>query len=347
MRVPSPGRRLPGSLTRKAIRFVVLAAAAALAAGCESEQSTLDPASTPARLIEELWWWMLAGACVIFVGAVSLLGLAWVRRRRSGLPFFGEREQLATGAVVAFGIVIPVLTLAGLFTAANIEVMKETDAPPVASTAMTIEVVGRQWWWDVRYPGSEAITANEIHIPAQTRVNLVVRTADVIHSFWIPRLNRKIDMIPGKTNRILLYADEPGRYRGQCGEFCGLQHAHMAMEVVAEPKGEFDAWLRNAASPAPEPTGGDASRGRDVFLSQACASCHTIRGTGANGKVGPDLTHFGSRQTIAALTIPNTPAELAQWISDPQAVKPGAKMPGLNLSDEDVGALVAYLEGLR
>ena len=212
---------------------------------------------------------------------------------------------------------------------------------------MTVEVVGRQWFWEFRYPGTDAVTANELHIPTRTRVNVVVHTADVIHSFWVPRLNRKIDTIPGKTNRILLYADRPGSYRGQCAEFCGLQHAHMAFRVYAEPRAQFDRWLQNEASPASEPTRAEAARGRDAFMSEACASCHAIRGTEAQGEVGPDLTHVGSRQTLAALTIPNTPAGLTTWIANPQAVKPGNKMPGLRLSADEAKAIVTYLEGLR
>jgi cytochrome c oxidase subunit 2 len=327
---------------------VFVAALALTAAGCGAgDQSTLDPASRPARLIRDLWWWMQGVAWVVFGGAVALLLIAWFRRRRAGLPIFGEREPLVTGLVVVFGIVIPILTLAGLFTVANVKLIGETNAPAAGSTAMTVQVVGHQWFWEVRYPGTDAVTANEIHIPVGTRVNLVATTADVIHSFWVPRLNRKIDMIPGRTNRILLEADEPGRYRGQCAEFCGLQHAHMGLVVVAPPRGAYESWLRNMESPAPEPADGEASRGRDVFLKEACAQCHTIRGTSAQGRIGPDLTHLASRETLAALTIPNTRSELADWIRDPQHAKPGNRMPGLRLSDDDVDALVAYLESLR
>jgi cytochrome c oxidase subunit 2 len=191
------------------------------------------------------------------------------------------------------------------------------------------------------------VTANELHIPVGTRVNLVVTTADVIHSFWVPELNRKIDMIPGHSNRVLLEADRPGRYRGQCAEFCGLQHAHMAMYVFADPPARFRAWLRHQAAPAAPPAAPLARRGEQVFLAQACASCHQIRGTAARGQIGPDLTHVGERTTLAALTIPNTHGDLAEWIRDPQHVKPGNRMPGLALSDADLRAVVAYVGGLK
>ena len=317
-----------------------------LVTACGSEQSTLRPESHQARLIERLWWWMMGGAWIVFAGAILFLALAYVRRRSSGLPLFGEREALATALVVTFGIVVPVLTLAALFATSNIFVLNAVSAPRPASTAMTVEVVGHQWWWEVRYPGTTAVTANEMHIPTRTRINLVVRTADVIHSFWIPELNRKIDLIPGKENRILLYAEKPGRYRGQCSEFCGIQHAHMGMYVFAEPPDQFRAWLANEAATAPQPRTEPERRGQQVFLSNACADCHTIRGTDAQGTVGPDLTHVAERTTLAGLTIPNSPPYLGGWILDPQHVKPGNKMPGLELSGPDFRALLSYLDSL-
>jgi cytochrome c oxidase subunit 2 len=211
---------------------------------------------------------------------------------------------------------------------------------------MRIDVTGHQWWWEVRYPGTDAVTANELHIPTGTSIDLVVHTADVIHSFWVPRLNRKIDTIPGQDNHILLYADKPGRYRGQCAEYCGLQHAHMAMYVFAQPPAEFRAWLAKEAAPAPAPLSALGQRGEDVFLSNACADCHTIRGTPAQGEIGPDLTHLAERTTLAALTVPNRSADLLSWIRDPQHFKPGTKMPGLDLSDADFDALAQYLREL-
>ncbi len=316
--------------------------------GCGSgDQSALNPAGDPARRIATLWWWMLGGATVIFAGAVSLLVLGWVRRRRAGFPFVGKRETLGVGLVVAFGIVIPIVTLVVLFVASDIIVISKTEAPARASTAMTVVVIGHQWFWEVRYPGSNAVTANEIHIPVRTRVNLVLRTADVIHSLWVPRLNRKADLIPGQTNRILLDADKPGIYRGQCAEFCGVQHAHMGLEVFVDTPERFRSWLAAEAHPRIAPTTPKERRGEDVFLSQACSSCHTIRGTSADGTVGPDLTHLASRTTLAGLTIPNQTGYLAEWVADPQHVKPGNRMPAVPLADDQFQDLLAYLQSLR
>jgi cytochrome c oxidase subunit 2 len=218
--------------------------------------------------------------------------------------------------------------------------MRSTAAPAVGSGAMTIHVTGHDWWWEVRYDGTLVVTANEIHIPTRTRVTVVGATADVIHSFWVPELSKKIDLVPGYTNRVLLDANRPGRYRGQCAEFCGLQHAHMAVLVVAEPMADFRRWLAANARPA-------STRPPAVFARGGCADCHQIRGTDAHGEVGPDLTHVASRLTLAANTIPNTPEYLAAWIRDPQHFKPGNRMPDLQLSDADWRALASYLRTLR
>jgi cytochrome c oxidase subunit 2 len=324
-----------------------LAGALAIA-GCGSGQSTLDPQSKPAREIADLWWWMLAAAVFVLAGALALLALAWLRRREPGLPVLGRLgERGFNGLVVLFGMCVPLLALVVVFVVANFSVASVTDAPDPASTAMTIVVTGNQWFWDVRYPGSGAVTANEIHIPTRTRVNTVLRSDDVIHSFWMPQLNRKADMIPGHPNRILLYAEHAGVYRGQCAEFCGMQHANMAMTVVAQPPARFRAWLANMAQPRRVPTTPDASRGEQVFLSERCSSCHTIRGTSAHGTIGPDLTHVATRARLAAQTIANTERGLTRWVSNPQKVKPGTKMPAVDLSAAELRSVVAYLRSLR
>jgi cytochrome c oxidase subunit 2 len=337
----APSRRHHAALIACAV------AVALTASGCGGDQSPLAPVSRPAREISELWWWMLVAAGVVFGGAVAMLGIAWVRRNRPGLPVLGENEQATMALVVAFGILIPIVVLVALFIVANLVVLRDSDAPQARTTAMTVQVVGHQWFWEARYPGTTAVTANEIHIPARTPVNLVGTTADVIHSFWVPRLNRKIDLIPGRRNSVLLYADKPGRYRGQCAELCGLQHAHMGLMVIADPPARFRAWLAATAKPAAAPTTAQARRGEHVFLTNACAGCHAIRGTSAGGDVGPDLTHVASRATLAALAVPNRGALLSQFIRDPQHLKPGIRMPALHLSDPDFAALAAYLEGLR
>lgn len=321
-------------------------AIAVLLAGCGSVQNTLRPEGGPERAISKLFWVIMAGCWVGFAVIVFLLLLGWWRRNSTKLPF-GGNDWVGTGLVVGLGVVVPLLILPLVFVYSDVFVMRQTEAPALASTALTIEITGHQWWWEARYPGTSAVTANEIHIPVHTRVNVVVHTTDVIHSFWVPQLNRKIDTIPGRSNRILLEADRPGVYRGQCTEYCGLQHAHMALLVFAQPPAQFRAWLANMARPARTPTTAAQRRGLQVFLSNACSGCHQIRGTSAHGTVGPDLTHLQTRTTLAAVTIPNRIGYLGGWILDPQHVKPGNKMPGLNLSGPDFRDLLAYLESLR
>ncbi|MBV9166095.1 MAG: c-type cytochrome [Solirubrobacterales bacterium] len=324
----------------------IVVGGALLLSGC-SKQSIISNASPQAHGITVLWWWMLGVAALVFLGAVVLLVIGYVTRRRPGLPFLGQREIAAQGLVLVFGIGIPLGVLVALFGVSDIYLIRQTAAPAPRTTALTIHVIGHQWWWEVRYDGGHPVTANEIHIPVRTRVNLVATTADVIHSFWVPQLNRKIDMIPGQRNRILLYADRTGKYRGQCSQFCGLQHANMGMFVIAQPQSAFRAWLAHTSRRSSSPTTPQARAGKQLFLTSQCASCHFIAGTPAQGTIGPDLTHVASRSTLAAATIPNTPRELADWIHNPQAIKPGVRMPDLGLSWRQVDRIVAYLEELK
>jgi cytochrome c oxidase subunit 2 len=320
-------------------------------AGCGGSQSALNPHSHPATDIANLFWVMMA---VAFGGLALITGLlvfAWVRRGRRG--FAGDPDDPHPGekpswfVVVGMGVVFPLMVIVALFIVGNWAIMNVTQAPAASSTAMTVDAIGHQWYWEFRYPGTRAVTADEMHIPVGTRVNLVATTADVIHSFWVPALNRKIDTIPGQQNRILLYSNRAGVYRGQCAEFCGLQHAHMGMLVFVQPKAQFRAWLKKQSAPAAAPRTALARRGRQVFLSAGCASCHTIRGTPARGFVGPDLTHLASRTSLAGLTIPDTRSYLARWIADSQHFKPGNEMPDFELRGSRLQSLVAYLEGLR
>jgi cytochrome c oxidase subunit 2 len=322
-----------------------------LLAGCGGSQSALNPHSHPATDIANLFWVMMA---VSFGGLALITGLlvfAWVRRRRRGIgadtddPHPGERAGWWT--VVGMGVVFPLTVIVALFIVSDGAIINLTQAPAASSTALTVDAVGHQWYWEFRYPGAKAVTADELHIPVATRINLVATTADVIHSFWVPELNRKIDTIPGQRNRILLYAKTTGVFRGQCAEYCGLQHAHMGMRVFVQPEAQFRAWLRRQAAPAAAPRTALERRGKDVFLNGACSSCHAIRGTSAHGFVGPDLTHLGSRTTLAGVTIPNTRSYLARWITDSQHFKPGNQMPDFHLSSSQLRALVAYLESLR
>ena len=332
-------------MTRLALRAFPLAALTLVLAGCGGNQNTLAPKGKPEHAITHLWWWTMTGAWIGFAVVCGLLFLGWLRRNRTELPFGGD-DRAGTALVVGLGIAVPVVVLTLLFFWSNIVVLRSTAAPARGSTKLTVRVIGHQWWWEVRYAGSKAVTANEIHIPVGVPVQVIGTTDDVIHSFWIPQLNRKIDLIPGRANRLLLQADAPGRYDGQCAEFCGLQHAHMTATVVAEPPGAFRAWLANMARPARAPVDADDRRGREVFLSQ-CSACHRLRGTAANGDVGPDLTHLMTRRMLAAGTIPNDTEHLAGWIADPQHAKPGNRMPKLRLTGTELGDLLAYLESLK
>jgi cytochrome c oxidase subunit 2 len=320
-------------------------AAFPLLAGCGGDQNTVSPASPQEGAIATLWWVMLAGASIGFGIILTLLTLGWVRRNRPNLPL-GIGERGGTGIVVGLGVITPVALLSALFVWSDVYVIKKTQPAKASTTAMTVKVIGHQWFWEFRYPNG-AVTANELHLPVHTRVNVVGTTADVIHSFWVPELNRKIDLIPGRTNRVTLDPDRTGVFRGQCAEFCGLQHANMTVLVFVQSESRFRAWLANQAKPARTPASAEARNGEQLFASENCSGCHQIRGTPAEGQVGPDLTHVASRSTLAAATIPNTPASLAAWIRDPQHWKPGNKMPKLDLSDDQVKALTAYLEGLK
>ena len=314
------------------------------------DQSTLHPASHAADKIADLWWILFVVSAIVcaVVTLLVLVGAAKGSRRReldnpdpyAADPVFGK------WLIVGAGVAVPAVVVTVLF-ALSVATLPAVSAPKASDARLTIAVVGRQWFWDVHYREGDVRTANELHIPVGEPVRVIATTQDVIHSFWVPELNRKVDMIPGRRNSVLLEADNPGRYRGQCAEFCGLQHANMALLVVAEPRAQFDAWLARARRPAAQPTSDEARRGQSVFLGSACGDCHRIAGTPADGTVGPDLTHVGSRVTLAAGTIPNTPGDLAAWIIDPQHVKPGNKMPATRLGGDDLGALMTYVESLK
>jgi cytochrome c oxidase subunit II len=318
---------------------------ALVATSCGGDQSTLAPSSRPAKDISQLWWVMLVASAVIFAVVVMLVLVAIARQRgQRGEPV--TRRAAGTRLIVYGGAVIPAIVLFVLFLA-TVETLGPTAAAKGRSGDLRVEVTGRQWFWDVDYPDQHVRTANELHIPVGEAVSVGLRTDDVIHSFWVPELNRKVDMIPGQTNHVVLEADRAGVFRGQCAEFCGLQHAHMAFFVVAEPRAEFNAWLARQRRPAPQPADAQLEQGQQVLLGSACVYCHTIQGTNASGRVGPDLTHLASRQSIAAGTLPLNRGTLAGWILDPQHVKPGNYMPATNLNGPDLQALVAYLMSLR
>jgi cytochrome c oxidase subunit 2 len=220
-------------------------------------------------------------------------------------------------------------------------------SPAGVTPELTIEVVGHRWWWEVRYPHQSVVTANEIHIPTGTRVELRLSSEDVIHSLWIPELNGKADLIPGASNRMTLYTEKTGEYRGACAELCGVQHAYMLFRVIAHPPAEFEQWIAQQQEPAPQPQDEVTLRGQQIFLGAACVYCHNIDGTSASGVIGPDLTHLASRKWLGAGVVPNTRGNLGGWIIDPQGVKPGNLMPPMYLEGDDLQALLAYLETLE
>jgi len=315
------------------------------AAGCSSDSpSALRPKGPVAGRISALSWFMfgLSGLITLVVFGLMVRGLF---SDGEGHRFrMSETRWIALGGVAMPAVVL--LALSGL----TVTSLHETDGPEPGS--YPVEVIGHQYWWEVRYPqarGGPVTAANEIHIPAGRNVRFTLRSVDVIHSLWVPELGGKTDLVPGRTNHLTLKADHPGTFRGQCAEYCGLQHANMAFLVIAETPGDFQRWLSEQAAPAADPgaAAGPAAAGRRDLEQLPCAGCHTVRGTAAAGKVGPDLTHFGSRRTLAALTQPNTPPNVSRWIADAQAVKPGARMPPIALTDTQVSELVAYLRALR
>lgn len=341
-------------MTHSALRSVVAVVVAGSVAGCGSSiQSPLDPAGVNAGHISWLLWIMLGVLSATFVLVLLFLSAALAKAPRLQTfepPHIAPTEDLRTWRGVGAAIAVTVVTLFGLLVASLLTGSRVAALPEPAG-AITIEVIGRQWWWEIRYPHAQAdqviTTANEIHVPVGVPIVINSTSPDVIHSFWVPALHGKRDVLPGRINTFWLQADRAGTYRGQCAEFCGLQHSHMAFYVIAEPREEFERWLQAQRAPAAEPATDGQRRGQQVFLSSPCATCHTIRGTAAGARNGPDLTHLASRRFIAAATLPNTRGHLAGWILDAQGIKPGSRMPPNPLAPADLHALLEYLETLR
>jgi cytochrome c oxidase subunit II len=311
--------------------------------------ASLDPAGPHAEEIAGLWWVLLAVGAAVFVLVVVLLGLA-VRRGRSRDAVSTDeirsevRSTIVNRWIVGGGVVFPAVVL-GAVLVASVSAMRDIrHTAPTGS--LVIEVVGHQWWWSARYPAQGFTVANEIHIPAGQPVELRLSSVDVIHSFWVPGLHGKLDLLPDHTNTLVIEADDPGEYPGECAEFCGLQHANMGVVVIAHSAERFASWVDEQRRPATMPATAIEQRGHDVFEQQQCASCHTIRGVSTATDDGPDLTHLASRRTIAADTLANTTENLSRWLHDPSAVKAGTAMPAPRLTDDQLVALVAYLESL-
>jgi cytochrome c oxidase subunit 2 len=352
-------RRAPAPRTPRSPRWAGIRAAAALAllaplAGCKlnRQQSALEPAGPQAAQLEGLWWFAFWISVAAYVLTIAALLYATFRKRREHEPrvlqptLSSERRPVrwivaATGATIAL---LTVFLVVDLLTGRALEAIERKQA-------LTVRVTGYQWWWRVEYrdtvPSRVVVTANELHIPVGRPVMIEAVSGDVIHSFWVPSLHGKRDLVPGLKNRLWIQADRPGIYRGECAEFCGHQHAKMAFVVVAESQEQFDRWYAGQLREAEPPTDPLRAQGLQVFQSKACAVCHQIRGTLAGGHVAPDLTHLASRRTLAAGALPNTRGHLGGWIVDPQSIKPGTRMPPNNLEPDELHALLAYLEGLK
>jgi cytochrome c oxidase subunit II len=313
--------------------------------GCHAghEQSALHPAGPAAREIAVLWWYLFGILTAVFVGTMVLLALAIVlpRRERAAAPG-GDTRFVVVAGIAAPSVILVALLLLSL---------RSTVGLRLPETALTIHITGHQWWWEVEYPQHGIVTANEFYIPAGEPVTLKLTAADVIHSLWVPNLTGKMDLLPRRTNTFWIQADYPGSWRGQCAEYCGLQHARMALRVVALDPEDFDAWIIANQGDAPEPRTELQRRGREVFFAErsagGCHACHAIGGTEALARQGPDLTHIASRLTLGAGQIPNTRDLLGRWIVDPHEFKPGNRMPPTQISEDDLEALVEYLMTLE
>jgi cytochrome c oxidase subunit 2 len=338
------------------INFAFLIFNFAFLSGCRGVQSALDPAGPQSGHISRLWWLMFYTCLAVFL-LVSVAVLIAIFRRRKGrertsnVPDTSpepKREQRMTRVVTgAVGVTLIILFVFLISSFSTGRALYSTED----QKALSIKITGHQWWWQVEYDGEPASnivqTANEIHIPVGQLVKFRLMADDVIHSFWVPNLSGKKDLIPGHEIILTFQADRAGEFRGQCAEFCGYQHAHMAFTIVAEPPDKFYEWMNQQRATSVQPTNDTELHGQQVFLHGPCVMCHTIRGTDAAASVAPELTHLASRKTIAAGTLLNTRGHLAGWITNSQEIKPGNHMPPVPLSPEDLQALLAYLESLK
>ena len=304
----------------------------------------LHPQSHYARSIFELSSWMLYISLAVFLLVAGLVTYAgWKFRARPGE---GEPKQVFGSTRWEMAYVIPPTVLLAVIFGFMLHVMHASD-PPAQASGDDILVVGHQWWWEVKYPKLGFTTANEVHIPTGKNVQFGFESADVIHDFWVPELGRKIDVIPGRHAKIWLAADHPGTYLGACAEFCGKEHAWMRIRVIADDPAAFAAWSADERRMSANPISDEQRKGQEDVTSMPCANCHTISGTTAKGRLGPNLTHLASRETLAAGRLQNTPEQLSEWLHNPDEFKPGSRMPNLQLTDEQRGDIVQYLETLK
>jgi len=323
---------------------------ALLLAGCSGRQSPLNPGGDQAGAIFDVWTAMMAVCGVMYL--LVLVGLAWAiwrARRPLGLaPATGHTaaEPILERSLVGWAALV-VLGLTVLITVSFLVDRRLAEAGP---KPLNIKITANQWWWAIEYqdpdPSQTIRTANELHLPLGRAAHVELHSNDVIHSFWIPNLAGKEDLIPGRVNQVVMTPRRAGQFRGQCAEFCGLQHAHMALDVTVDPPDRFEAWRQAQLQPAPEPTG-SLAEGQHLFLSKACVMCHAVAGTTAAAVAGPDLTHVASRKSIAAGALANSQANLGLWISDPTAIKPGTAMPKVKLTGDEMAAITAYMASLK
>ncbi|HET7435454.1 MAG TPA: cytochrome c oxidase subunit II [Thermoanaerobaculia bacterium] len=312
-------------------------------------QSALHPAGKYAAEIKWLLTVFTIVASVVFVLTFGFFVVSLIRGRRNRMPDATDETARRSAKWVggALGVTIVALFILLFASVVTGRALSHIYEP----TERHVSVIGHQWWWEVSYDGPQAdqivLTANELHLPVGERVIVHLTSRDVIHSLWIPNLNGKRDLIPGKESTIAFQADKPGIYRAQCAEFCGMQHAMMGLVVVAEPKEKFDGWLAAQRMPSRSPVSIDEQKGQQIFMNTSCAMCHSIKGTSAGARTGPDLTHIGSRRTLAAGVISNTRGNLAGWVADAGGIKPGVLMPPNSLTPDELNALVVYLESLK
>lgn len=347
--------------TRRARRLLVASLSMVMlaATSCASNvpQNSLDPAGSAARKINNLFTPVFWVAVVVFVLVQGLLVTAIVRFRSRGHDR-DEKEPVQTHGNTRMEIgwtVIPALLLF-LIAIPTVKTIFDLAREPKGNP-LAVNVTGNLWWWEYEYPGLGVVTANELVIPTHRPIRLSLRSraptvigseGGVVHSFWVPRLAGKLDVIPGRVNKLTIEADEPGTYYGQCAEFCGLSHANMRLRVISKTPADFESWIRQQQLPASAPFTADAEAGLALFTAKGCIGCHSINGVqGAQARVGPNLTHLQSRRTFAGSIFEMNPDELSKWLADPPKRKPGSKMPNLNLSAKEIHDLVAYLETLR
>lgn len=328
-------------MTGTARRTFVTLAVSTVLASCSGRQSALDPAGREADQFNELFLVLVIGAVVLWCLMFGIFTYAARFKPRPVSP------AVAESLIIGGGIALPILLLTSLL----IWTLPLMPAQREPGRDLVIRVTGEQWWWRVEYvlgDGETVVSANEIRLPSDRRTEIVLGADRVIHSFWVPSLAGKMDMFPGRETRMALEPTRPGIYRGQCAEFCGESHALMAFQAVVMEPEDFDRWLEAEAGPAKEPQNEIEARGKALFLSEGCGACHAVRGTEASSRVGPDLTHVGGRESLAAGIMPVTAEAFARWLDHPEMIKPGALMPSYAfLGDDDLAAIAQYLEGLK